>query len=432
MNKNNILCIILAAGSGTRARFNLEGTGSNNIDPTKSNIPKQYLKIAGKSILEYSLNVILAHKLITQVIVTIDPLHVDLYTKIINKISKNKNYKKLLPPINGGTTRQESVFLALKSQEELKPKIVLIHDAARPFIDTDLLDRIISNIAPNCAVFPYIKIADTVKKLSDVTISTIDRKDLLLAQTPQGFMFEDIYAAHKKFATAINITDDISLAEKMGHKIIPVMGSKLNFKITDYEDIKKMSMLVENKLAEKKLLEDQLDENQLVKNNFETRCGIGFDVHSFCEPKLANGNFIRICGINIPFPKSLKGHSDADVGLHALMDALLGSVGKDDIGVHFPPSDMRFKDADSCLFLEYAAKLLRNDNAKIVNIDITIICEEPKLGSYRIEMRKKIAQILDIDITRINIKGKTTEKLGFTGRKEGIAAQAIATIQIPC
>ena len=237
-------------------------------------------------------------------------------------------------------------------------------------------------------------------------IEDIDRTNLYMIQTPQSFPFKKIYNAHMKIEST-NYTDDSSIAKKFDIKINTILGLKNNMKITTKDDINIAKMIYKKDYKEK------------------ITTGLGFDVHKF-----EKGNFVVICGIKIPFNKKLKGHSDADIGFHALVDAMLGSISEDDIGKHFPPSDMKWKNAPSKIFVEFARELLIKKNAVVQNIDITIICEEPKISKYRDQMKKKISSLLKIDSAFINIKGTTTEKLGFLGRKEGIAAQVLVTTKI--
>jgi 2-C-methyl-D-erythritol 4-phosphate cytidylyltransferase/2-C-methyl-D-erythritol 2,4-cyclodiphosphate synthase len=319
---------------------------------------------------------------------------------------------KLLEPIRGGATRQESVRAGLERLEELKPRNVLIHDAARPFIDIDLIERVISALADTDGAVPALAVTDTLKKADKGFVEgTIDRKNLWGVQTPQGFHFEKLLEAHRiaERAGKTDFTDDSSLAEWQGMKVALVEGAAANTKLTTEADFV---------LAEERL--------QKAGSAFagECRIGHGFDVHAFTD-----GDHVLLCGLKIPHGRSLAGHSDADVGLHALTDALLGAMADGDIGAHFPPSDPKWKGAASDQFLRDAAARVSARGGRIVNVDVTIICEEPKIGPQRDEMRACVAGILEIGLERVSVKATTSEGLGFTGRGEGIAAQATAMVQ---
>jgi 2-C-methyl-D-erythritol 4-phosphate cytidylyltransferase/2-C-methyl-D-erythritol 2,4-cyclodiphosphate synthase len=308
----------------------------------------------------------------------------------------------LLPPVFGGSSRGESVKNGLDAIAQYKANIVLIHDANRPFLSTKLINDVIDLLKqhPNTGVVPVIEVPETVKRIKNNNAEIIDRNDLFLIQTPQGFYFKDIwniYKTEKHF-----LTDESSLAERYNIPIIYIRGERKNIKITYQED-------------------DEM--------NKEIRCGSGFDAHRF-SPEKSDGNSIILGGVNIPFPQKIEAHSDGDVLIHALVDALLGSIGEGDIGMCFPPSDIKWKNANSKIFLLHANNLLKNKNGIINNIDITLICEKPHLSNYRLQIRNNLAQILEITENRINIKATTTEKMGFTGRGEGIAVQAMVTIKI--
>jgi 2-C-methyl-D-erythritol 4-phosphate cytidylyltransferase/2-C-methyl-D-erythritol 2,4-cyclodiphosphate synthase len=313
----------------------------------------------------------------------------------------------LLNPIFGGDTRQDSVRLGLESFHDITPKSILIHDAARPFINTHIINQLLETLDEGeLGVIPGILQTDTLKRAkNNIVTDTIDRTDLWSVQTPQAFNYQAILKAHR-YAGDTQSTDDSSIMEQSGTKVIIIQGSNENFKITIADDLTR---------GERCLL---LNEAQKV-----TRIGIGFDVHRF-----ESGKSVILCGIEIPFSKSLEGHSDADVGMHAITDALFGAIGVGDIGLFFPPSDPQWKDVSSDVFLSRAGKEIANYGAAITNIDLTIICEAPKIANYRDLMRNNIANILNISYAQINIKGTTTERLGFTGRGEGIAAEAVASV----
>ncbi|MEI7668672.1 MAG: bifunctional 2-C-methyl-D-erythritol 4-phosphate cytidylyltransferase/2-C-methyl-D-erythritol 2,4-cyclodiphosphate synthase [Pseudomonadota bacterium] len=385
--KKNIIALIVAAGESRRAG---------------GDVPKQYQLLDGKSLLRRTIEEFLHHDDITTIKVVINPLHHDYYEKNTQDIS-------ILPPVEGGATRQKSVEIGLESLVGLNPDYVLIHDAARPNISSDVISRVIAALEQNKAVIPALPVYDTLKHVEEETIvGTIERKKLFRAQTPQGFHFNDILEAHKK-ACETECTDDAAVAEYSGLEIKIVTGSEHNYKITTQEDLQDAALLL--------------------AASFETRVGSGFDVHKITTE--SDKKHVTICGINIEAGFSLVGHSDADVGLHALVDAILGAIAEGDIGTHFSPSDVRWKNADSALFVKHAVNLLKEKRSKLINVDITIICERPHIASQREQMITKLANLLEIDRNRISVKATTTEKLGFTGRGEGIAAQAIVSVKLP-
>jgi 2-C-methyl-D-erythritol 4-phosphate cytidylyltransferase/2-C-methyl-D-erythritol 2,4-cyclodiphosphate synthase len=384
-----IFVIICAAGTGDRFNTNTS--------------PKQFLKLNNKSVLEHSIDKFLSSSLIDRIIIASNSDH-NIYLNTIKEryIDTNK-----IDIISGGKTRIESVFNGLRHIEKSNPDLVFVHDAARPNFDTKLIKELVEAIEGFDCVIPVSRINDTIKKINNSTINTLDRSNLFSTQTPQIFKFKMLIKAHKTLQLSEikeNITDDAQIMELFKNKINTYINSSDNFKITTEDDFNLL----------KKILS-----YDMIKN----RVGIGFDVHKFDA-----GEFIRIFGINIPFNKSLKGHSDADVGLHSITDAIYGSLGLEDIGYYFNPNDKKWKDADSTVFLDDALEKLEKANAKIINLDIVVICEEPKINPYRIEIKKKLADLLNIDSSQISIKGTTTEELGFTGRKEGIAVQTIVNV----
>jgi 2-C-methyl-D-erythritol 4-phosphate cytidylyltransferase/2-C-methyl-D-erythritol 2,4-cyclodiphosphate synthase len=283
----------------------------------------------------------------------------------------------------------------------------LIHDAARPLVSAELVTRVCATLAAGArAAVPLVPVADTLrKKLSDGW-TLVPRDELYRAQTPQGFRFAAILEAHRSLR-AESVTDDMALAERAGIPIEAVAGEELNFKVTTPEDFR---------MAEK----------LLDKGEGDVRTGFGYDAHRF-----AAGDHVWLCGIKIAHDHSLEGHSDADAGLHALTDAILGAIGEGDIGQHFPPTDERWRGAPSARFLEHAASLLRQKGGRVLNCDVTLICERPKIAPHREAMQARIAEILAIDTGRVSVKATTTEGMGFTGRREGLAAQAVATVRLP-
>lgn len=377
--------IIVAAGRGHR----LGGE-----------IPKQYLEIGGIAVLRRTVEVFLANDAIDHIQVIIHPDDLELYDAAVADL-------KLPAPIHGGETRQQSVLNGLEAVSEQMPEYVFIHDAARPFLDQSTLNTLISEVEIFGAVIPALNVTDTIKYMSGDNIdSTLDRNFLYRAQTPQAFRYKAIYMAHRRMENN-DLTDDSAIAEKSGLKVRIIPGSEDNFKITTENDIKKAEIMAGN-------------------NYTDVRIGYGLDVHAF-----EKGDHVILGGVKIPHDKRLKGHSDADVALHAITDAILGAIAMGDIGEHFPPSDKKWKGVSSDIFLKHAAKLVDEANGVIANIDLTIICEAPKIGPHRDLIRDKISEIIDLDIARVSVKATTTEKLGFTGKGQGIMAQAVATVRLP-
>lgn len=387
MNSLHTVCLIVAAGTSSRC---------------PGDIPKQYMQLGGIPILRHAALAFLQHRLIDSVIVIIHPDHKNLYEEALGDLQLPK-------PIVGGPTRQESVRKGLEAISSYNPVNVLIHDAARPLVTEHIIDRVVTALDTENSVIPVLPVEDTIKKCADgAIIHTIDRSDLFRAQTPQGFQYESILNAHTKLKN-IDVTDDAAIHEKLGIKVSTVTGSQLNFKITTQDDLQRAERIA-----------------GLHRMN-DIRTGIGFDVHSFSDTEKKD-NTIILCGVEIAHPFSLKGHSDSDVGIHAVVDALLGSVSAGDIGSHFPPSDPQFKGMDSSFFLERSVAILKSVNAEIRNVDVTLICELPKIAPHVTSMRNRLASILDVHNSRVSVKATTTEGLGFLGRKEGIAAQAITTV----
>ncbi len=388
--------IALITTSGRGLRFGSDG------------IPKQYAPLAGVPILRHSVLAFLNHPKIDDVICVIHPDDVVLYERAVAGLD-------LLNPVFGGETRQISVRKGLEALKEYGPDMVLIHDAVRPFVSKKIISGVLEKLETHPAVIPAIAVEDTIKKYSDGKIEwTLERQDLWRAQTPQGFIYDDIMNAHQAFKN-LNFTDDAALNEYAGIPVAIIPGSQNNFKITTKEDYERAKYIIPAL-------------NEKVKE--ESRYGIGFDVHSFRKKLEKEDNFIRICGVDVEFDKKIVAHSDGDVGIHAIIDALLGAIGEGDIGEHFPDNDNKWRNVDSCEMLEQINHLLIKKGAEIINIDVTIICEKPKIVKSKEKMRKKISEILKISPQRINIKATTTEKLGFLGRGEGIAAKAIAGVKI--
>lgn len=390
--------VIVAAGSGSRFG-----------DP----IPKQYHMLGGKSLLAHCIDCFARHTASALIQVVYNPEHQDWYDATAKQISD----EGLLPaPVAGGATRQQSVLNGLRALEPQKPDIVLIHDAARPGISDDVIERVIAAIESHSGAIPTLPVADTIKQsgADNVISRTIPRESLHRAQTPQGFDFNTILAAHVKFEGQ-EFTDDAALLETLGLDVLCVEGTANNDKITRRDDFGRAQDWVNSTQKEIRPMSQE-----------EYRAGTGFDVHRF-----APGDHCILCGVKVPHTARLDGHSDADVGLHTLTDAILGAIGAGDIGQHFPPSDMQWKGAASDIFLKHAANLVRERGGRIVNADVTLICERPKIGPHTQVMREKVAEILEIDVDRVNVKATTTERLGFTGREEGIAAQAAVSVALP-
>jgi 2-C-methyl-D-erythritol 4-phosphate cytidylyltransferase/2-C-methyl-D-erythritol 2,4-cyclodiphosphate synthase len=386
--------IVVAAGRGLRA---------------PGDLPKQYRRLDGVSVLQRSISVYLAHPEVETVLAVIHPGDLPRYKADAAGLAS----AKLLPPVFGGESRQQSVLAGLEGLAAIAPRTVLIHDAARPLITSDVIDRVIKSLASHPACLAALPLTDTLKKEAQGRVAgTLDRNGLWRAQTPQGFHYEAILAAHRaaRDSGRGDFTDDAAIAEWAGLDVALVTGSERNIKLTTPEDFAMAERLLRVSPA-------------LTR---EIRHGTGFDVHAF-EP----GDHVMLCGVRVPHEHALKGHSDADVGLHALTDAILGAIGAGDIGDHFPPSDMRWKGASSDRFLAHAAALVGARGGRILHVDVTLICERPKIGLHKEAMRARLADILGLDIGRTSVKATTTEGLGFTGRREGIAAMASATIELP-
>jgi 2-C-methyl-D-erythritol 4-phosphate cytidylyltransferase / 2-C-methyl-D-erythritol 2,4-cyclodiphosphate synthase len=382
---SSIYALVVAAGQGSRFGGPL---------------PKQYLPLGGANILRHAVTAFAEHRRITNVLVAIRPEDRALFDRTVAGL-------QVLSPVAGGAARQDSVRLGLEALAPYRPDRVLIHDGARPFPNRELVERVIDGLEKAVAAIPCLPLRDTIKRAEGGTIrETIDRSALWRAQTPQGFHFEAILAAHRA-AIGRELTDDAAAAEAAGLVPLIVDGSEVNLKITTQDDLAAAERL-------------------LAARRGDVRVGQGFDVHPF-----APGDHLWICGVRIPHGMSLAGHSDADVGLHALTDAVMGAIGAGDIGMHFPPSDPRWRGAASDRFLSHAADLLLARGGAIAVVDVTIICERPKIAPWRGAMIERIAAILGISPDRVSVKATTTEKLGFTGRGEGIAAQAVATVRLP-
>ena len=397
-DRESIAVILVAAGRGSRA-----GEG----------LPKQYRAIGGRPLLAHTIDAFLAIPDITEVLPVIHPDDTDLCAQAVRRAA-GAGPHRILPPAFGASTRQTSTHAglrALAARPGPAPNIVLIHDAVRPFVTAQLVSGVIAAARAHGAAIPALALTDTIKQVDagGAVIGTVDRNSLRAAQTPQAFAFSLILAAHD---TAIargqtDLTDDAAIAEAAGHRIATIPGEAGNMKITTPGDFARAEAMLMRPLT-------------------DIRTGQGFDVHAF-----APGGHVWLGGLRIAHDKSLSGHSDADVALHALTDAILGALADGDIGAHFPPSDPQWKGARSDIFLKDAVARVARRGGGIAHLDLTLICEAPKIGPHRDAMRASIAAIAGISPERVSVKATTSEGLGFTGRREGIAALASATIRLP-
>lgn len=381
---NKVFALIVAAGGGERAG---------------GDVPKQYAEIAGKAVLAHAIDALLAHPGVDEVQVVIGSGQEELYRSAIGDCA-------LPPPVFGGATRRESVLRGLEAIAPHVPTHVLIHDAARPFAPTAVIDRLLVALDGAEAAVPVLPVVDSLARGGEALGDPVPRDALLRVQTPQAFRFPAIVAAHLAWPAEQEATDDAQVARAAGCHVATVAGDPMLDKLTHPGDIAAAAARLALPLV--------------------TRTGMGFDVHVF-----GPGNGIMLGGVFIEHDQALVGHSDADVALHALTDALLGAICDGDIGTHFPPSDPRWKGADSGRFLDHARTLVAARGGRIDHVDVTVICERPKVGPHRDAIRTRIAGLLQVREGQVSIKATTTERLGFTGRGEGIAAQAVATIRIP-
>lgn len=369
-----VIALIVAGGEGQRF---------------DDSIPKQYYKLGNSSILKTTISKFTALGLKVQVVIR--PEDQQLYDQL---------NEHLLPVCFAGESRSDSVRNGLQAIAKYNPDLVLVHDACRPYLSPKLIKTIIDKLKEADAVVPVLKASETVKRIDDSSAQQVMRDNLFFVQTPQGFNFKKLYDL--SLNEAAKFTDESSLFEAHNLPVTYIKGERSNIKITQKEDI---------------IMTPQI------------RSGIGFDAHKFA-PEINEQNFVVLGGINIPFKQKIEAHSDGDVLIHALVDAILGAIAQGDIGMHFPPSDPKWKGMSSEHFLKIADEMMKAKNGQINNIDITVICEYPRIGKYREEIINNLARILNISKEQINIKGTTTEKMGFTGRGEGIAVQAIVTITL--
>lgn len=404
MNENNrntvsgrhgeIAVVIVAAGRGERAGQSVEG-------------PKQYRPIGGKPVMQRTIEAFASHPQIGRIVIAIHRDDRELFAAAAGPLVSR------IQPVAGGATRQESTLFALRALADDPPAAVMIHDCVRPFIDSDLITRVGDTAIAGTGALPALPVSDTLKRAGadEMIDQTVPRDGLYAAQTPQGFPFAPILAAHEKANEAgrLDFTDDAAIAEWAGIPVKIVAGSADNIKLTWAKDL------------------DMADERLSGREAFpDVRTGNGYDVHSFGQ-----GDAVTLCGVKVAHDRALSGHSDADVGLHALTDALLATCGAGDIGTHFPPSDPQWKGVASKLFVEHAAAAVRERGGRIANADITLICEAPRVGPHREAMVAAMAGMLEIAPERVSVKATTNEKLGFIGREEGIAAIATATVVYP-
>jgi 2-C-methyl-D-erythritol 4-phosphate cytidylyltransferase/2-C-methyl-D-erythritol 2,4-cyclodiphosphate synthase len=389
-----VAALIVAAGRGARAA-------------TETLHPKQYCRIGSEPMLTHTLCAFAAHSGIDDILVVIHPDDRVLYEEAAGPFAD-----RLLVPVLGGARRQDSVRTGLEALAERSPDLVLIHDAARPFVDGTLISRVTASLQGHPGALPCLPVTDTLKReeLGRVT-GTVSREGLWRAQTPQGFHFDAILAAHRAAAQdpTLDFTDDAAVAEWFGLDVALVEGAEHNRKLTTAEDL---------------TIADEMMRRGSGAGTM--RVASGYDVHA-----LGPGDEVILCGVRIPHTKKLIGHSDADVGLHALTDALLGTIADGDIGTHFPPSDDRWRGAGSEIFLKAAADKIATRGGRIVHVDVTLLCEAPRIGPYRDAMRGAMAEILGIESAQVSVKATTNEGLGFVGRGEGIAAMATATVRVP-
>lgn len=383
-----IAALIVAAGRGLRAGGDL---------------PKQYRMLGGRRVLTRTLDAFAAHPKIEHILVVIHPDDLDLYESAVSHAPA-----KLLPHTIGGANRAESVLKGLGALNADQATHVLIHDAARPFVSAATINAVIDGLTTNDAAAAAIPATDSMRMADSAGefVQPVSRENVYRMQTPQGFrlrQIREILTSAEAAGRLADLTDDVSAAQAAGLTVGVAKGDPSNIKLTTAEDFE---------MAE-----------ALLNTPSKIRVGTGFDVHAFAE-----GDHVTLCGVSIPHSKGLSGHSDADVGLHALTDALLGAIASGDIGQHFPPTDPQWAGADSAIFLEHAMKLVRDAGYEISNLDITLICERPKIGPHAATMRARVAKICAIDIEAVSVKATTTERLGFCGREEGIAAQAAVSL----
>lgn len=370
--------LIVAAGRGTRAG---------------GEIAKQWQNLAGKRVIDWTVAAFEKHPQIDQIAIVYS-------TDDAAQVSGFKASGHLC--VTGGETRDASVRKGLEALSDVAPDLVLIHDAARPCISMRVINNVLDALKTNPGAAPALAVSDALWRGKDGAVSdTLDRTGLYRAQTPQGFHFDAIVAAHN--AHEGRAADDVAVARAAGLRVAIVEGDEANLKITRRPDFERAEMLLRQKM--------------------DIRLGNGFDVHRFGE-----GDHVTLCGIKVPHDRSLQGHSDADVGMHAVTDAIYGALADGDIGQHFPPSDPQWKGAASEIFLKHAVDLAAERGYRVGNVDCTLICEHPKIGPHAADMTAKMARLMGLETSQISVKATTSERLGFTGRGEGIASLATVTL----
>jgi 2-C-methyl-D-erythritol 4-phosphate cytidylyltransferase/2-C-methyl-D-erythritol 2,4-cyclodiphosphate synthase len=380
------IALIVAAGSGSRAG---------------GDIPKQFRTVGGQTLLAHSVDAFAAHPAIGGVVLVVAEGQEDLVRAALGA-------RPCPPLVIGGATRKGSVRAGLDYlATQGAPHMVLIHDAARPFVSLRVIDDLLAALEVHDGAFPALPVADTLVRFDRIIGATVPRDHLYRVQTPQAFRFDAVLAAHRACPEGQDATDDAQMVRDTGHSVTIIPGDSMLEKITHPEDFERSEAM----LASRQLI---------------SRTGMGFDVH-----RLVEGEELWLCGVQIPHSHGLSGHSDADVAIHALVDAILGALAEGDIGSHFPPSDPQWRGARSDRFLAFAGERVRSRGGVIDHVDVTIICEAPKIGPHRDAMRARLAAIMGLAPDQVSVKATTTERLGLTGRKEGIAAQAVATLRLP-
>ena len=382
-------------------------------------LPKQYRQLAGRAVLGHSVQRFASHPRIDRVRVVINPADRTLYDEAVRE-SDGAADAALLAPVAGGETRQDSVWNGLESLAESPPDLVLIHDGARPLVSAGVIDGALDALEGHDGALPAIAVSDSLKRAvpgSVVITGAVPREGLWRAQTPQGFRFPAILDAHRAAAGSV-LTDDAAVAEQAGLSVVLTPGDEDNLKITTEQDFARAERIL--------AAEGGRVVAAAAEAAFETRVGMGFDVHRF-----GPGDHLMLGGVAVPHTQGVISHSDGDVVLHAIVDALLGAMAAGDIGTHFPPTDEAWRDAESALFVAHALKLLAERGGQLSHVDVTVICQRPRIGPHRVAMLARLSDVLDLDPARISLKATTTERLGFTGRGEGIAAQAVATVRLP-
>ena len=385
-SNHRVAALVLAAGQGSRAG---------------GDTPKQFRPIGGKAVIAHSVQALAAHPLVGAVYLVIGAGQEETVRSLIDE-------DQVASILQGADSRRGSVRAGLEAIAAAGgADRVLLPDAARPFLSASMIDQLLAALDFAPGAIPALPVADTlVKSAGDLVGDIVDRSALFRVQTPQAFHFDAILTAHRNWDNGREATDDAQMLRHAGHDVTLVPGDERLEKLTYPQDFIRAEALLASQRT--------------------TRVGMGYDVH-----RLAADEELWLCGIQVPHETGLAGHSDADVAIHAIVDAILGALAEGDIGTHFPPSDPQWRGAASSRFLEYAGERVTFRGGRIDHIDVTIICEAPKIGPHRDAMRQRISDLLGIPLDRVSVKATTTERLGFAGRREGIAAQAVATISLP-